>query len=159
GRSVKSLLVVETDPAQRERMLELMDRVDIQCTTVTSGRDALQMLRERRIDCMVLNPRLPDMTAAVLAEEMQRDQAPDHLSVIVYASPDLSEEDTAGLKKLSDTFALRQVHSPERLLDQTAFFLHSPVAKLPVAKREMLEKLYQTDKVLSGKKVLIVDDD
>jgi signal transduction histidine kinase/CheY-like chemotaxis protein/HAMP domain-containing protein len=159
GRSVKSLLVVETDPAQRERVLELMDREDIQCTTVASGRDALQMLRERRIDCMVLDPRLPDMTAAALAEEMQRDQAPDHLSVIVYASPDLSEEDTAGLKKLSDTFALRQVHSPERLLDQTAFFLHSPVAKLPVAKREMLEKLYQTDKVLSGKKVLIVDDD
>jgi CheY-like chemotaxis protein len=108
---------------------------------------------------MVLNPRLPDIQAETLAEEIKRDRAPDHLSVVVYADPDLSEEETTGLKKLSDTFALRQVHSPERLLDQTAFFLHSAVAKLPLAKREMLEKLYQTDKVLSGKKVLIVDDD
>jgi CheY-like chemotaxis protein len=55
--------------------------------------------------------------------------------------------------------SFRQVCSPDRLLDQTAFFLHSRVEKLPESKRRMLEQLYQTDHVLAGKKVLIVDDD
>ena len=42
--------------------------------------------------------------------------------------------------------------SIERLLDQTAFFLHTPMAKLSERKRRMIEELYQTDKVLAGKK-------
>ena len=61
--------------------------------------------------------------------------------------------------RFGPSVAFRQVCSPERLLDQTAFFLHSPVDKLPEPKRQMLEQLYQTDQVLAGKKVLIVDDD
>jgi CheY-like chemotaxis protein len=37
--------------------------------------------------------------------------------------------------------------------------LHSEVDKLPEPKRRSLEQLHQTDQVLAGKKVLIVDDD
>src|SRR5262249_26016968 len=49
--------------------------------------------------------------------------------------------------------------SSDRLLDQAAYFLHYPIAKLPPSRRQMLVQLHQTDKVLAGKKVLIVDDD
>jgi CheY-like chemotaxis protein len=38
-------------------------------------------------------------------------------------------------------------------------FLHTSVEKLPAPKRRTLEQLYETDQVLAGKKVLIVDDD
>src|SRR5207244_10179521 len=55
--------------------------------------------------------------------------------------------------------SVRRVHSTERLLDQTAFFLHCNVAKLPQEKRQLLSDLHQSNKALAGKKVLIVDDD
>jgi CheY-like chemotaxis protein len=54
---------------------------------------------------------------------------------------------------------VKGVQSPERLLNEVTLFLHQVASKLPKAKRKILEKLYQTDTVLAGKKVLVVDDD
>jgi len=51
------------------------------------------------------------------------------------------------------------VHSLERLLDQTTLCLHRNTATLPQNQRLVLEDMYQSNKSLSGKRVLIVDDD
>ena len=51
------------------------------------------------------------------------------------------------------------MQSPERLLDETALFLHRVIADLPEGKRRMLERLHDSDESLAGKKVLVVDDD
>jgi CheY-like chemotaxis protein len=57
------------------------------------------------------------------------------------------------------TIIVKDVRSPERLLDETALFLHRVESKLPAQKRGMLERLHNTDSVFEGKKVLVVDDD
>jgi CheY-like chemotaxis protein len=54
---------------------------------------------------------------------------------------------------------IKDARSPERLLDETALFLHRVTRNLPEPKRKMLEQLHRTDPVLTGRKVLIVDDD
>jgi CheY-like chemotaxis protein len=51
------------------------------------------------------------------------------------------------------------VESPERLLDETALFLHQVVANMPQRKQHMLERLHSSDENLVGRKVLLVDDD
>ncbi|MFL5241778.1 MAG: HAMP domain-containing protein [Gemmataceae bacterium] len=158
-RPVKNLLMVEQDSVRRDQMLKMVNRNDTETVSVANGQDALGILREKRIDCMILNPRLPDMAPDAWAEELKRDSLADHFSVIVYAEPELSDQEAGAIRKLSQVFPVRQIHSPERLLDQTALFLHSPISKLPKGKREVVERLYQTDKALAGKKVLIVDDD
>ena len=47
----------------------------------------------------------------------------------------------------------------ERLLDETALFLHRVVADLPQAKQHMLSRLHSSNETLRGRKVLVVDDD
>src|SRR5262249_40742320 len=69
------------------------------------------------------------------------------------------QEEEGSLKRLAEVCTVRRIHSPERLLDQTAFFLHRNVAKMPEGRRKLLEDLHRSDKVLPGKKVLIVDVD
>ena len=54
---------------------------------------------------------------------------------------------------------VKGVESPERLLDETALFLHRVVADLPAEKQRMLDRLHRSDDALVGKKVLVVDDD
>jgi hypothetical protein len=54
---------------------------------------------------------------------------------------------------------IKDVRSPERLLDETALFLHRVQSKLPESKRRMIEQVQRTDSVLSNRKVLVVDDD
>jgi len=77
----------------------------------------------------------------------------------VYSPPGLSDEMTVQLQKTADGIVVKSVKSPERLLSETALFLHKVTASLPPAKRKILEKLYQSDTALAGKKVLVVDDD
>ena len=60
---------------------------------------------------------------------------------------------------LSLIHILKGVESPERLLDETALFLHRVVADLPTEKQRMLDRLHHSDDALVGKKVLVVDDD
>ena len=57
------------------------------------------------------------------------------------------------------SIVLKGVQSPERLLDETALFLHRVVTDLPPAKQQMIETLHQSDEALRGRKVLVVDDD
>jgi len=54
---------------------------------------------------------------------------------------------------------VKDVKSPERLLDETALFLHRVEARLPEQKRRMLERLHNADAVFAQKHILIVDDD
>jgi CheY-like chemotaxis protein len=79
--------------------------------------------------------------------------------VIVFGDGDVPPDGDPTWKRLSEVCTVRRVHSPERLLDLATFYLHRAVGKLPEGKRAMLLDLHQSDKILAGKKVLIVDDD
>ncbi len=68
-------------------------------------------------------------------EEIKKDPHLEEIPLIVYVTEDLSKKDEAHLKRLGQTMNLKEVRSPERLLDETALFLHSDVAKLPEARR------------------------
>src|SRR5262249_5930799 len=71
SRPIKSLLLVEPDAERRQRFLDQLQLDDVQLTTVPDGAAALQMLQERRIDCMVLPAQLPDLSPVDLAEQLE----------------------------------------------------------------------------------------
>jgi CheY-like chemotaxis protein len=79
--------------------------------------------------------------------------------VIVYTGRDLTRREETRLKKYAETIIVKDVRSPERLLDETALFLHRVESKLPSEKRRILEQLHSSDEVFKGKRVLIADDD
>src|SRR5208282_1002614 len=81
------------------------------------------------------------------------------LPVVVFTGKELSPEEDARLHTLARSVVVKGVESPERLLDETALFLHRVVADLPVEKQRMLDKLHESDEALVGRKVLVVDDD
>jgi signal transduction histidine kinase/DNA-binding response OmpR family regulator/HAMP domain-containing protein len=158
ARERKSLLIAEADPARRRQIVECIDGSDLEVVAAADGPAALRALRERPIDCLVLSPDLPGLAPADLADELAREPEARRVPVIVYGDGDGAPEEGAW-KRLGDAVPLRRLHTPERLLDQAAFFLHRNVAKLPEAKRRLLDDLHASYKVLAGKKVLIVDDD
>ena len=60
---------------------------------------------------------------------------------------------------MARSIVVKGVESPERLLDETALFLHRVVTELPAEKQRMLERLHSSDEDLVGRTVLLVDDD
>ncbi len=81
------------------------------------------------------------------------------LPTIVYTGKQLTKREEAELGRLAESMIIKDARSPERLLDETALFLHRIKANLPEGKRRMLENLHRTDPTLAGRTVLIVDDD
>jgi CheY-like chemotaxis protein len=81
------------------------------------------------------------------------------LPIIVYTGKDFTSHEETGLRRVAESIVVKYVKSPERLLDETALFLHRVETDLPESKRRMLQQVHQTDAVLAGKQVLIVDDD
>jgi hypothetical protein len=158
-RRVKKLLVVEDDDVQRMSVVELIGNGDVQTTAVATGHEALTALKDERFDCMVLDLRLPDMTGFELIEKLQTELGKYDLPIIIYTGKELTHKEEMHLKKVADAIIVKEASSPERLLAETALFLHRVEANLPEPKRRMLEKLHRRDPVLAGRKVLIVDDD
>jgi CheY-like chemotaxis protein len=77
----------------------------------------------------------------------------------VFTGKDLSQEEETQLKRVAKSIVLKDVQSPERLLDETALFLHRVVTDLPASKQKMLESLHGSSEMLRGRKILVVDDD
>jgi CheY-like chemotaxis protein len=158
--NVRSLLVVEDDEEQRNAIVELVGSGDdVEVTAVGTSDAALSLLAERRFDCMVLDLKLPKTSGFKLLERLKKDERNARLPVIVYTGKELTRNEETRLKKYADTIIVKDARSPERLLDETSLFLHRVEARLPQAKRRMLEQLHSAEKVFEGKKVLIVDDD
>jgi len=159
-RGVKNLLVVEDNEAQREAVIELLgDDGDVQVTAVSSSEEALAALDERRFDCMVLDLKLPEMQGFQLLERVKTDERFSTLPVIVYTGKDLSREEETELRRYAETIVVKDVRSPERLLDEASLFLHRVESRLPAEKRKLLQHLHTADAIFDEKKVLIVDDD
>jgi CheY-like chemotaxis protein len=159
-QQVKRLLVVEDDEAQRRSMIELISHEDVEITAVSSANEALEKLKTTHFDCMVLDLGLAGGTDGFeLLETVRADPAMQDLPIIIYTGKELSREEETRLRRFAETIIVKDVKSPERLLDETALFLHRVEARLPEQKRRMLEHLHDTDAVFAGKNVLIVDDD
>jgi len=157
----KNLLVVEDNEAQRQSIVELIAHDDVDITAVASAEEARNKLQEKHFDCMVLDLGLTSggMSGFDLLEKVKSDPDNHDLPIIIYTGKDLSHEDETKIKKYAETIIVKDVKSPERLLDETALFLHRVEARLPEGKRKMLEHLHDADSVVAGKNVLVVDDD
>jgi CheY-like chemotaxis protein len=138
---------------------ELLHHDDIDIQVANTGEEAIAALREQPRDCVVLDLRLPDMSGFDVLERMRDDGALADVPVVVFTGKELSAEEDARLRTLARSVVVKGVESPERLLDETALFLHRVIEDLPPEKRAMLERLHQSDDDLMGKKVLVVDDD
>jgi HAMP domain-containing protein/CheY-like chemotaxis protein/nitrogen-specific signal transduction histidine kinase len=155
----RRLLVIEDDPAEQLSIAALLGHDDVQIDQVSTGTEALASLRSREYDCAVLDLRLPDMSGFEVLETLRDDAGIAETPVVVFTGRELSPEEDARLHTLAHSVVVKGVESPERLLDETALFLHRVVADLPPDKQRMLERLHRSDEDLVGKKVLVVDDD
>ncbi|MDB6136654.1 MAG: putative histidine kinase, atypical hybrid [Verrucomicrobiales bacterium] len=155
----KRLLVVEDNDLERDSIIALLGDEDIEIKAVGTGQEALRSMLDEPFDCVVLDLRLPDMSGFDLLEKIQREPVLLTVPVVVFTGKDLSFDEEKALKSMAKSIVLKDVQSPERLLDETSLFLHRVITRLPESKQKMLNSLYASPAVLRGRKVLVVDDD
>ncbi len=155
----KRLLLVEDNEAEQLSIKSLLGHDDIEIEAASMGQEALASMRERPCDCVVLDLRLPDISGFDILEEMRSDPELADIPVVVFTGRELSAEEDMRLHTMARSIVVKGVESPERLLDETALFLHRVVTDLPMDKQRMLDRLTSSDEDLANRTVLLVDDD
>jgi CheY-like chemotaxis protein/HAMP domain-containing protein/GAF domain-containing protein len=155
----KRLLVIEDNPAEQVSIEALLGYSDIEIINANTGAAALEILRRQQIDCVVLDLRLPDISGFELLDQFKDDPALSDIPVIVFTGRELTPDEDMQLHAVARSIVVKGVESPERLLDETALFLHRVVTDLPSEKQQMLERLTSSDDDLVDRTVLLVDDD
>ncbi|MGR3317607.1 MAG: response regulator [Candidatus Anammoxibacter sp.] len=156
---LKQILVVEDDEIARKAITELLGNGDITISSVSTGGEALKILRSKCFDCMVLDLGLDDMSGFDLLEKIKNDADLATIPVIVYTGKELSKEEEANLRRYTESIVVKGVKSHERLLDEASLFLHRVEANLPKEKQRMIRMVHNTEDIFKDKTVLLVDDD
>ncbi|MCQ4088719.1 response regulator [Saccharibacillus sp. JS10] len=158
-KGLKHLLIVEDDDIQRHAIIELIGHDDVAIKAVATGSQALEELQRHHYDCMVLDLMLSDMTGFEMLDRIREDERLRDLPIIIYTGKDLDAKEETKLRQYAESIIVKDVKSPERLLDETTLFLHRVEADLPEDKRKILQKLHNKETLFEGKKILLVDDD
>jgi hypothetical protein len=152
------VLVVEDDPVQRQHLIDLMRSVEARTVAVGSGEEALAVLQDQKFDCLVLDLGLPGITGWEVIDHLRTHKALRALPLVVYTARELTKKEELKLTRATRTIVIKEVRSPERLVQEVNAVLEDP---------KTADAVFQPgsngsdphDMSLAGKKVLVVDDD
>jgi len=159
SQTLRRVLVVEDDDQQRDSIRRLLGSDDTEITGVAGAEAALQELRRTTFDCVVMDLNLPDMSGLELLEQMASQDEISFPPVIVYTGREVSGEEEQELRRFSSSIIIKDVRSPERLLDEVTLFLHQVESRLPQESQRLLRAARNRDAALENRRILIVEDD
>jgi len=159
-RRTKKLMVVAHDEARRAQWADYLGGSDVEILAVRSGGEALAVVARRKyLDGIAIDLELGDIPAAELVEEIRGHVNPNTPPIVICGPANPGPEVEADIRRLARQSVVRYAESLDRVLDETVLFLHRDHTELTESQREILEFLRRNDSSLSGKRVLVVDDD
>jgi HAMP domain-containing protein/CheY-like chemotaxis protein/signal transduction histidine kinase len=159
NRKTRNLLVIEDNDVQRNHIIDLVGGDDVSAVAVSSGTEALNALKNKPFDCVIMDLGLVDMTGFQLVETMRKSPSYMHIPIVVHTGRDLTKKEDAKLRPHVRSILVKDFNAPVRLLDVTTLCMHRMHDHLSEDKRAILEVLHKPEAVLVGKKILVVDDD
>ncbi|MFB9079263.1 HAMP domain-containing protein [Flavobacterium procerum] len=159
NKKVKNLLVVDDNQQELERILEAVSGDDITVFSAKTAAEAVTLLREKSFDCIILDLVLPDADGLDLITDLENNITGQETAIIIHSAGDLTKKQKSRLNRFAHSIITKSAVSMDELIDQTALFMHRVHKELPLEMREKIESYYLKEDVLSGKKVLLVDDD
>jgi CheY-like chemotaxis protein/signal transduction histidine kinase/CHASE3 domain sensor protein len=159
AQGVRRVLVVEDDERQRVSIRQLLSSEGVEISDVATATEALNHLRQTTFDCLVLDLTLPDLSGYEMLERMADTEEVSFPPVIVYTGRSLTRDEEQKLRRFSRSIIVKDVRSPERLLDEVTLFLHQVESKLPLESQRMLREARDREAVFEGRRILVVEDD
>ncbi|MBN8853441.1 MAG: HAMP domain-containing protein [Sphingobacteriales bacterium] len=158
GKQTRKVLVVEDNEVDYSQITRMLQGDNIDVTLATTGRKALQDTNIKEYDCIILDYTLPDISGIDLITQVSESKK-KLTPVIVYSAKDFDKKELYHLNRTSNTVLLKGVNSLEHLLEETVLQLHINHKDLPIEKKRVIEHIRMKDDILTGKNVLVVDDD
>jgi HAMP domain-containing protein/signal transduction histidine kinase/CheY-like chemotaxis protein len=157
-KEIKTVLIAEDNEIDSSQIVKMLKDNHIKTTIASTGKKALRLLDKNNYDCIILDYSLPDITGTDLVKEVGKIKN-NNTSLIVYSAKDFNKEELRMLNQKSNAVLLKGVNSLEHLLEETVLHLHISHTNLDPEKRKIIENIRKKEDILTGKNVLVVDDD
>ena len=157
-KEIKKILVIEDNEIDSSQIVKILKDQDITISIADTGTKALQLISTTDFDCIILDYTLPDITGPDIVNGVS--EGKKRLTpLIVYSAKDFNHAELNQLNGKSNTIVLKGVNSIEHLLEETVLHLHINHKTLPPEKRKIIENIRIKEDILTGKNILVVDDD
>ncbi|WP_445263633.1 HAMP domain-containing protein [Ramlibacter sp. PS4R-6] len=156
-RSQRNVLVALKDASARKELLAELEDEQFSVIVAKSADKLAEALEENRFDAVVLEDGFPGLEPRECRKLLAAQAELGPLPLLLYHGS--SKDGGKFTWHSDDKVTVHESHSVPKLFDDTLLALHHNVAKLPEAKRGIINTLHESSKPLHGKRVLIVDDD
>jgi signal transduction histidine kinase/DNA-binding response OmpR family regulator len=157
-KEVKKLLVVEDNEIESSQIAKMLGEENIQITIASTGKKALKEIQSKDFDCIIMDYTLPDVAGMDLLNDVATKKK-KLTPVIMYSARDFDKGEMKQLSRLSNSIVLKGVNSLEKLLEETVLHMHINHKTLAPEKRRAIENNRRNEDILTGKHILVVDDD
>nr|ACN58987.1 GAF sensor hybrid histidine kinase [uncultured bacterium BLR19] len=158
NKEKKSILIVEDNELDSSQIAKMHDDEKLLITIAGTAKEALEKVATEDFDCIILDYTLPDMPGQELLSEVSK--AKKNLTpVIVYSAKDFNKSELNNVNLHSSSHIVKGVNSIEYLLEETMGHLHINHKSLAADKRRIIENIRNKEDILTGKNILVVDDD
>jgi signal transduction histidine kinase/DNA-binding response OmpR family regulator/HAMP domain-containing protein len=154
----KKVLVVEDNELDSSQIAKILKSDDVEVSIATTGKEAFELMDQGEFDCIILDYTLPDISGPDLVHKVGKTKK-KLTPVIVYSAKDFNRHELAQINQNSNSVLLKGVNSIEHLLEETITHLHIAHKELAPEKRRIIENIRSKEDILTGKNVLVVDDD
>ena len=152
------MLIVEDNEIESSQIVRMLDGEMIDVTIADTGEKAFHMLNMNEFDCIILDYTLPDVSGSDLVKKVSEHKS-KLTPVIIYSAKEFNRTELKLLNTNSNTILLKGVNSLETLLEEIVLHLHINHKDLAPEKKRIIENIRRKEDILTGKNILVVDDD
>ncbi|PRY50867.1 signal transduction histidine kinase [Arcticibacter pallidicorallinus] len=162
---LKRVLLVEDVQVQSDALTAVLVDKGIEVKQAYNGQQAIDILEsDGEFDCLILDLHLPDMSGVELLEKIKTDERLAEVPVVINTAMELDEKTMGIIMKHTNAMVLKSAKSNDRILDEVNLFMHKIRTKGNSAVTanfagDLLKDNSTLEKALSGKCVLVADDD
>ena len=155
----KKVLIVEENAKHAQALAYFLSNFNIISEIKTDIMQSVEALQSDAASCVILDMGIPVNFNYEALEIIKNTSGLESLPIILFTGRNLPQSEERKIKKYADSIVLKTAHSYQRLLDEVGLFLHLVEEKTVDIQKGKGHKLGSLTEVLTGKKVLIADDD
>jgi CheY-like chemotaxis protein len=157
-KTIKSILVVEDNDIDSSQIAKILQDEMIKVTIATTGKKAMKLIKDQPFDCIILDYTLPDIPGPELIHEVNKSKK-KLTPVIIYSAKDFNKTELSNVNQNSSSLITKSANSIDYLLEETVSHLHIGHRALAPEKQKIIENIRNKEDILTGKNILVVDDD
>jgi signal transduction histidine kinase/DNA-binding response OmpR family regulator/CHASE3 domain sensor protein len=156
----KKVLIIEENPKHAKALAYFLETFNVATEVSNSVSKSVDALKTEGVDCVILDMDVPDQQAYETLEELKKDAGLESLPIIIFTGRSLSKPEEQRIKQYADSIVIKTAHSYQRILDEVSLFLHLMEEQAQEGRSSRkYKRMGELNEVLSGKKILVTDDD